>query len=527
MAVLGALALASCAHPQQKSLDKIDALTDKALTDYDNERPQEARRKLMQALAISKEKGLEDTEPTARARLALGRVYVGGLEQKSKGIEQMTIALETAPSLRLPSSEKRKAVRKAFAAAKKQAASGGTASSAEPAGASGRKARGGRSAEEPAVAAVTEEPAPARAPVSPPPERKRARETAASAEPASKSSDSEPDLPANIPQPLYCPGPDEVPPNTDVVISCVVRSSLERARLTLHYRPPSSETFVDAPMKRSPKGWHNATIPASAVTGKMVQFYVEAGNDGGKPLAVSGDAGSPNLVLIRSGAQAATGGVASRSADDDAPGKSAGADENPLDDLAREEAAASFQRTWWLSVGAGSGYGWHRESALEFNSGLSTGAGTTTTGNFHILPEVGVRFAPHWGASLQWRHQFIFEQGDPNDGLTGHPARGADLVLARGLWWPRMPGATFDPFLSAAIGSGSGFRFTIPPTGASGSPRLLRNDTVRGGPVALGAGLGALLHFGHWAVGVEARALAGVPDTALIGELAGNVQVEF
>jgi hypothetical protein len=105
---------------------------------------------------------------------------------------------------------------------------------------------------------------------------------------------------------------------------------------------------------------------------------------------------------------------------------------------------------------------------------------------------------------------------------VGNPARSAFAVLAR-------PQLLFGPRnvqlnLSGYLGGGDGFRLTVPPQ----LPKFRRNDSVRGGPLVAGAGLGVLFHLTtHVALAADTRWLFGFPDFAGVADLALGMQLGF
>jgi hypothetical protein len=123
-----------------------------------------------------------------------------------------------------------------------------------------------------------------------------------------------PDLPANIPQKLFCAVPDESPPGADVHVHCVAQGQIKAEQITLFYRPSGSARFSTMAMERNRKGWYAAMIPAALVKGSMLQYYVEAENERGKTLVSNGKSAQPNVVMVnRPGAvaqaEAPTGGL--------------------------------------------------------------------------------------------------------------------------------------------------------------------------------------------------------------------------
>jgi hypothetical protein len=108
-----------------------------------------------------------------------------------------------------------------------------------------------------------------------------------------------PDLPSSIPQPLYCPTPDEGQQGTDVYIHCVTQSGVKGHPAAVFYRPSGVLHFNSLAMEKTRKGWYAAMIPAGNLTGKVLQFYVEAHNDRGDVIANYGRATSPNIMTLK------------------------------------------------------------------------------------------------------------------------------------------------------------------------------------------------------------------------------------
>jgi hypothetical protein len=108
-----------------------------------------------------------------------------------------------------------------------------------------------------------------------------------------------PDLPSSIPQPLYCPTPDEGQQGSDLYIHCATQSGVKGKPAALFYRPSGVLHFNSLAMEKTRKGWYAAVIPASSTSGKVLQFYVEAHNDRGDVIANYGRATSPNIMTLK------------------------------------------------------------------------------------------------------------------------------------------------------------------------------------------------------------------------------------
>jgi hypothetical protein len=94
---------------------------------------------------------------------------------------------------------------------------------------------------------------------------------------------------------------DEVPPDKPLDVTCQVPDR-EGARVTLFYRVAGQESFTPVPMKERLGEWVGR-IPAREMSGKSIQYYLEAKDHKGKSLGNSGSAANPNIILIAVGAR--------------------------------------------------------------------------------------------------------------------------------------------------------------------------------------------------------------------------------
>jgi len=205
--------------------------------------------------------------------------------------------------------------------------------------------------------------------------------------------------------------------------------------------------------------------------------------------------------------------------------------ENPLTAIAearrRKETGGDALRrapgAFFVGVGIGSGYGWHPERRLEFHRDQKVQGRVAPSGDLHALPEVGYQLRDDLALSVQGRLQLITARGTDASGIGGAPARGAFAVLARA---QKFFGAgQLHLVASANLGVGDAFRFVIEPQEGT---VVERHDTVRGGPVAIGPGVGLMYHFGRSvAAGLESRLLLGAPTFAAVMDLSTAFQVAF
>lgn len=510
LSIAAVVALDAPGARAQSAVEKMTELNRRALVELAGKQAEVARDLLLEAVVVGKEARLGEDKMMARTYLHLGAVYVEGLNDRVKGIRYLGLAIKVRPDIRLTPALVTPTLTAAFEEAKR----GGGPPAVAPAPVAAARAASGVPA--PVVAA----------PAAPKP---------AAPQPASRrGGPDEPDLPASIPQPLHCPNPDEAPPKRAIALRCVAQPGLSVTRVILFYRVPGGERFTAAPAVRSPKGWYNALVPASATQGKSLHYYFEARDGSDAVLGESGRGASPNLILIKEGAQAVgTGALAVLRF-----GKQDGGamvEENPLEQIEREREQAQVEQTihrrvarkLFVGLGLGTGYGWQSgRKQLEFRQDIKVEPGLAISGLMHLNPEIGYQLSERFAVSLLARYQIIPERGS-GDPHPGHPAGAALAVLAKIAAF-----RSFDNtqvWASAAAGGGDGFRLVIPASPSSDPMTdLRRNDTVRGGPLVFGPGLGVLHHLGrHLALNLEARTLVGVPDIAFLVDFIGGMQVSF
>jgi hypothetical protein len=496
VAAVMSLGLPAAAGAQTAAqINRIKDLDRQALADHRAEDHESARIGLREAIALANRAGLLNDPLMARLWLHLAAVLINGVGDAEKGAKAAAVAVRIDPGIQVPNSLSTPALKEVLDKAR---AGGG-----KPA------APGEGAAPAPAVALPV---APA-APATPPP----AAATEAKAEPAAeaapapapkrrkrRANSDEPDLPANIPRALYCPNADEVPPGEEIILNCVLQAEVTAKKVTLHYRPPGEEQFVTAATSLSPGGWYRAVIPAdAAVSGKPLHYYLEAKDAAGEVVGNAGRDDSPNLVLVRDGAPSLGKGLYAgmsgprREGEEEEGDGEEKEEDDPLKAVARQkarerEAAGIHRRTQgalFLGLSLGSGYGWHPREKLEFYDDAIIEAGWIPSGLFHLLPEVGYQFSDRAAFSVQGRVQVISQQGS-GDSKPGAPASGAFALLARLQYF--IGGGNLQGSMSAYFGGGSGFRLTI---GPQPNTQYRRNDSVRGGPLVAGAGLGFIYHL--------------------------------
>jgi hypothetical protein len=78
-------------------------------------------------------------------------------------------------------------------------------------------------------------------------------------------------------------------------------------RVSVLYRPEGATDFTEVKLKKEGDCKYTGSIPAAAMKGSLVHYYVAAYGDGPKAIASKGSSGSPNIIEV-SGAVAGGGG---------------------------------------------------------------------------------------------------------------------------------------------------------------------------------------------------------------------------
>lgn len=300
--------------------------------------------------------------------------------------------------------------------------------------------------------------------------------------------DAEPDLPLRV-ETIDCPSPD-ARQGKEILVRCATAPSLKVVRAVLQYRPPRKQEFVAVPMARSHKGWWTGTIPAADARSTSLQFYVEAHNEAGKPVASSGRADSPEILTIEQPKRE--------------PATSEACKENPL--LCAPEPEKRERHAYWVGLGVGWGLGLFLGDP-EVRKDLVNDVQHGFSFDFipHVVPEVGFHLSDDLAISIQTRHQYIYQPAK----YENRVARGAHAVLVRGMYFLNPPDKKLRLYVAGILGGGEGFRLTFVPDNALPDMK----DSSRGGPVVLGGGAGVMFaQSDSWGWTAGANLLFGLPS---------------
>ena len=487
---------------------QLSDLNKKALAQFRSRHFDAAKETLLESLVVAKDAGLANTPMMARTYIQLAALYVTGEKNRDKAVNQLLLALQIAPNLTIPSELNSPALKSAFLLAQRQ-----IGSSAAP---------GNAPAPPPAPVTPTVVPPTApRSEIAPPsrPEQDAPTTMTKRGRGGHKVTVDviDPDLPARIPAPLYCPLPFEIPPGQDMIVRCLTQKQQRRSTATLYYRPESaaSEDFTVVPMIRSPKGWLQATIPGDAVKDKSLGYYIQArvpDKDGNDQTLYLARPDSPNAFMIREGADASF-----------KPDR-----ENILDTLnvtlADEDDSHRNHRRGpgaiWVSVAGGTGAAYHGTEAVD--SGDTSGgtpirslASLTSAGLAQAELEVGYQITKSLSLSAMGRYQYA---PPDSSGYTGKPIlRSALAGYLRGRY-AFLTAGNFQVNASTGVGGGKSFLVVVSKQCDAGC-KLTHSDTLHGGPVGVLLGLGASYHLSRsFAVFVDVNEIATLPKFMALTE---------
>ena len=263
--VASALPRAARAEDVEKQVARMNKM---AMEDYDSLEFESARKTLIDAVAMLRENGYDSSPIAARTYTNLGILYIAGFKDRNRGIQQFVNALKIKPDLKLDPAIATPELEDAFQTARKQV---------------GVKA-----------------PSHPETPVTPPPELPPTT-------PPTLPNETPPTPPASAVKGLQHNPVDESRPDTPIPIRAQLGDDVGATRLFLFFRSDGQADFVSVPMKHTSGAEWVGVIPAEAVTGRALQYYLEARDARGRVVTDSGSAPSPYIVAISENAAPPTG----------------------------------------------------------------------------------------------------------------------------------------------------------------------------------------------------------------------------
>lgn len=286
-------------------------------------------------------------------------------------------------------------------------------------------------------------------------------------------------------------------------IEVMLGSDVKAAKVSVMYRKEGATDFTEVKLTKQGACKYTGAIPASAMKGSLVHYYVAAYNEGAKPIASKGSSGSPNIIEIS--------GVAPKGGSDDEDpiggGKKpdGGGGGGGSEDISSSATVTpKGPQKVYIAAIAGSGVGYLTGTTEGMNTVKNAGLGRSL---LVLVAELGYFVNPQLSIGA------AFRMGLPIDANVDGHATGAPGGLLRVRY--------------ALAPSGEGLR-VMGQIGAGYLRNTLKLDTtmttggdtdiVAQGPLLLGGGIGYTKRLGNTVAFVaDLDVLAGIAVVNKIG----------
>jgi hypothetical protein len=424
--------LASVALAAEDVEKQVSRMNKKAMEDYDSLEFESARKTLIDAVSILRANGYDETPLAAKTYVNLGILYISGFKDRNRGVQQFVNALKIKPDTKLDPMTATPELDEAFAAASKQVGLGKT----------------------PKPVPVETPPKPVEPPpkpVEPPPKPPKP------VEPPPK-----PETPPEPPPPspddikgLQHTPVDEARPHKPIGVRALLGSDTGATKVVLFYRGGGQEDYVAVPLKNIGGAEWAGSIPADSVTGRALQYYLEARDQRGRTMIGSGSAPNPYIISLS----------------ESAPGQANVPEVDVEDPLAAQRAknkeAQGKRQYFFFFAMIGSGFGFqpqgnktevaHRKDPAGNYVPLTVESAGTALSALHVAVEVGAFVVKGLTISLIGRFQVLTaanaetQLADQATAVT-RKATGAIAGLVRARY--RFLNGIFHPYVHVNIGGG-------------------------------------------------------------------------
>jgi hypothetical protein len=285
-------------------------------------------------------------------------------------------------------------------------------------------------------------------------------------------------------------------------IEALVGADLSPAKVIVMYRPEGAIDFTEARLTRQGGCRFAGTIPASAMRGSLVHYYVAAYDANNKVLAAKGSSGSPNVMALGASRPA-------RNELEDPPvvgQKVSAGGGNPGAGVSASVVPRSKAPTFMFAVSGGTGLGYVTGTTEGGNKVQSCCIGTSLA---VVTPELEFYIGPKLSIGAAVRLGFPIGAN-----IMGH----STLAPAGFLRLRRAFSASGDGIrVMGEIGGGI-LRNTIKLDSTETTGPGMDTDIVAQGPLLVGAGLGYTKHLGSSvAFLVDVGAIAGIAVVNKLG----------
>ncbi len=268
---------------------------------------------------------------------------------------------------------------------------------------------------------------------------------------------------------------DTAPAGTKQPIEVLAGSDVTSLKLVLAYRPEGATEFVESKLVKQGECKYAGEIPASAMKGSLVHYYVAALNDNNKAVASRGSSGSPNILELT--ARAGSSGIKADEEDPINGGKKSGGAASGS--VSGGVLAGGKPPKVYLALAGGTGFG-YVSGKTEFGNPVEN----CCLGNSLIVltPELGYHVNPRLSIGLAAR--IGLPLGANIDGPKGKSSTVAPAALLRARYALSPSGQGLR--VMGQIGGGI-LRNTIKLNEAQDG---MDTDIVGQGPLLIGGGVG-------------------------------------
>ncbi len=300
---------------------------------------------------------------------------------------------------------------------------------------------------------------------------------------------------------------DTAPAGGPLAIEALVGSDISPVKVAVMYRVAGAIDFTEGKLTKQGDCKYTGAIPAAAMKGSLIHYYVAALNSDNKAIAAKGSSGSPNILEI-------SGKVALKSDEEDPIGdtKTKVTDSSSGGSIGGGVIAGGKPPKVMILVGGGTGFGYVNGSTEGGNM-----VETCCVGNSLVVVNVELDYMVNRQLAIGVAGRIGLPIGA---NVNAEGAEGHSTIAPAGLLRVRYAlSATGEGVRVMGQVGGGVMRNTIKlDTGMAG----MDTDIVAQGPILIGAGIGFMKKLGgNFAFIADLSALAGIA----VGDKIGTTRV--
>ena len=300
---------------------------------------------------------------------------------------------------------------------------------------------------------------------------------------------------------------DTAPAGGPLAIEALVGSDITPVKVAVMYRVEGATDFTESKLTKQGDCKYTGAIPATAMKGSLIHYYVAALNSDNKAIAAKGSSGSPNILEI-------SGKVALKSDEEDpiSGTKTKVTDSSSGGSIGGGVIAGGKPPKVMIAVGGGTGFGYVNGSTEGGNM-----VETCCVGNSLVVLNVELDYMVNRQLAIGVAGRIGLPLGA---NVNAEGAEGHSTIAPAGLLRVRYAlSATGEGIRVMGQVGGGVMRNTIKlDTGMAG----MDTDIVAQGPILVGAGIGFMKKLGgNFAFIADLSALAGIA----LGDKIGTTRV--